>query len=106
MGIEARHPFSDRRVIEFFLLLPLKMKTFAPLPKRVIRAGMKGILPERSDAERVSPIPAVLSQHRSWLDQRAFWEPVTFSRILASVGEYVRTSIGGGDESARVAWRG
>ena len=46
MGIEARHPFSDRRVIEFFLSLPLPMKTYSPLPKRVIREGMQGILPE------------------------------------------------------------
>jgi asparagine synthase (glutamine-hydrolysing) len=46
MGIEARHPFSDRRVIEFFLSLPLHTKTYIPLPKRVIREGMHGILPE------------------------------------------------------------
>ena len=46
MGVETRHPFSDRRVIEFFLSLPLEMKTYSPLPKRVIRAGMEGILPE------------------------------------------------------------
>ena len=45
-GIETRHPFCDRRTIEFFLSLPLKMKTFAPVPKRVIREAMKGILPE------------------------------------------------------------
>ncbi len=47
MGVEPRHPFSDRRVIEFFLSLPLEMKTYSPLPKRVIRAGMEGLLPEK-----------------------------------------------------------
>lgn len=46
LGVEARHPFSDRRVIEFFLSLPLHMKTYTPLPKRVIREGMHGVLPE------------------------------------------------------------
>jgi asparagine synthase (glutamine-hydrolysing) len=46
LGVEARHPFSDRRVIEFFLSLPLHMKTYAPVPKKVIREGMRGILPE------------------------------------------------------------
>jgi asparagine synthase (glutamine-hydrolysing) len=46
LGVEARHPFSDRRVIEFFLSLPLHMKTYAPVPKRVIREGMRGVLPE------------------------------------------------------------
>ena len=46
LGIEAHHPFSDRRVIEFFLSLPLHAKTYSPLPKRVIREGMRGILPE------------------------------------------------------------
>jgi asparagine synthase (glutamine-hydrolysing) len=46
LGIEARHPFSDRRVIEFFLSLPLRMKTYTPMPKGVLREGMRGVLPE------------------------------------------------------------
>ena len=58
MGIETRHPFSDRRVIEFFLSLPLNMKTYSPLPKRVIRAGMNGVLPEKVRPARSLPIPA------------------------------------------------
>ena len=33
-------------MIEFFLSLPLHMKTYTPLPKRVIREGMHGVLPE------------------------------------------------------------
>ena len=46
MQVEARHPFLDRRVIDFFLSLPLSMKLHSPIPKLVIRTGMKGILPE------------------------------------------------------------
>ena len=46
LGVEARHPFSDRRVIEFFLSLPLHIKMYSPLPKRLIREGMRGVLPE------------------------------------------------------------
>lgn len=45
-GVEARHPFSDPRIIEFFLSLPVRMKCHVPLPKMVIREGMRGILPE------------------------------------------------------------
>ena len=46
-GIETRHPFADRRVIDFFLSLPLDRKVYTPFPKMVIRAGMQGVLPEK-----------------------------------------------------------
>ena len=46
-AIETRHPFTDRRIVEFFVALPLCQKTYAPLHKRVIRAGMAGVLPEK-----------------------------------------------------------
>ena len=82
MGIEARHPFSDRKVIEFFLSLPLEMKTYSPLPKRVIRAGMKGVLPEmvRSCTLYAHPgaafLTALLRQHAE------FWQSAAFPQAL------------------------
>ena len=92
MRIETRHPFSDRRVIEFFLSLPLKMKTFAPLPKRVIRAGMKGILPEKVRCRTRFAHPGGSFATSLVARSASILEPVTFSRILASVGEYVNVN--------------
>ena len=89
MGVETRHPFSDRRVIEFFLSLPLEMKTYGPLPKRVIRAGMEGILPElvRSRTSFAHPGQAfqssLLSRHSDFL------QPAAFKQALGPVRRYV-----------------
>jgi asparagine synthetase B (glutamine-hydrolysing) len=46
MGLEIRGPFSDRRVIEFAVSMPLEAKLFAPWYKAVLRRSMEGILPE------------------------------------------------------------
>ncbi len=92
MRIETRHPFSDRRVIEFFLSLPLKMKTFAPLPKRVIRAGMKGILPEKVRCRTRFAHPGGSFATSLVARSASILEPATFSSILASVGEYVNVN--------------
>ncbi len=89
MGVEARHPFSDRRVVEFFLSLPLKMKCSVPLPKMVIREGMTGILPEgvRLRAQRDHPGPAFRS---ALLRKYQTSEPLSISkRALETVGDYV-----------------
>ncbi|MGH9544211.1 MAG: asparagine synthase (glutamine-hydrolyzing) [Terriglobales bacterium] len=98
MGVETRHPFSDRRVIEFFLSLPLEMKTYGPLPKRVIRAGMEGILPElvRSRTRYAHPGQAfqssLLSRHSELL------QPAAFKEALGPVRRYVNLDAA---ESAR-----
>jgi len=46
-GIEFKHPFFDRRLIEFMLTLPPKFKYSEGLSKRLLRIAMKGILPEK-----------------------------------------------------------
>ncbi len=46
-GIEFKHPYFDRRLIEFMLSLPPKFKYSEGLTKRVLRDAMKGILPEK-----------------------------------------------------------
>lgn len=45
-GIEPRSPFSDRRVIEFAVRMPLEAKLFAGWYKLLLREAMAGILPE------------------------------------------------------------
>lgn len=46
MGVEPRSPFSDRRVIEFAIRMPLAAKMCVPWYKHLLRDGMSGILPE------------------------------------------------------------
>ena len=46
MGVEPRSPFSDRRVIEFAIRMPLAAKLCVPWYKHLLRNCMAGILPE------------------------------------------------------------
>ena len=46
MGVEPRSPFSDRRIIEFAIRMPLAAKLSMPWYKHVLRSGTVGILPE------------------------------------------------------------
>ncbi|TLS69045.1 asparagine synthase (glutamine-hydrolyzing) [Mariprofundus erugo] len=45
-SIEARVPFLDHRLIEFTLGMPDHFKLSAGVTKRVLREGMRGVLPE------------------------------------------------------------
>lgn len=45
-GIEPRHPFMDRRIVEFMASVPPEVKYRYGYNKRVLRRAMKGILPE------------------------------------------------------------
>ena len=46
-GIEFRHPFFDRRLIEFMLSLPPEYKFYQGVSKTLLRESMKGILPDK-----------------------------------------------------------
>ena len=45
-GVEPRSPFSDRRVIEFAVRMPLAAKLASPWYKHLLRQGTAGILPD------------------------------------------------------------
>lgn len=45
-GVEPRSPFSDRRMIEFAIQMPIEAKLFSPWYKHVLRKSMEGVLPE------------------------------------------------------------
>ncbi len=45
-GVEPRSPFSDRRMIEFAIQMPVEAKLFTSWYKHVMRISMKGVLPE------------------------------------------------------------
>ncbi|MDP2163236.1 MAG: asparagine synthase-related protein [Hydrogenophaga sp.] len=44
-GVEPRSPFSDRRMIEFAIRMPLAAKLAIPWYKQVLRSGSAGMLP-------------------------------------------------------------
>lgn len=44
--VELRSPFSDRRVIEFALQMPIEAKLSIPWYKHILRLGSAGLLPE------------------------------------------------------------
>lgn len=46
-GVEPRSPFSDRRMIEFAIRMPVKAKLFASWYKHILRRSMDGVLPEK-----------------------------------------------------------
>jgi asparagine synthase (glutamine-hydrolysing) len=46
-GVEGRHPFYDRRVIEFAFAIPEEQRARLDLTKFVLRKAMKSLLPER-----------------------------------------------------------
>jgi asparagine synthase (glutamine-hydrolysing) len=92
MGVETRHPFLDRRVIDFFLSLPLKMKSHVPLPKMVIREGMKGILPDRVRLRTCYAHPGAAFLG-SLLPKRKALRPLEW-QTLASAREYVNVDYG------------
>ena len=45
-GIEARHPFFDKRLVEFCLALPWDQKVRDGWSKRIVRRGAAGFLPD------------------------------------------------------------
>jgi asparagine synthase (glutamine-hydrolysing) len=45
-GVEGRHPFYDRRVIEFAFAIPEEQRARLDLTKFVLRQAMKGLLPD------------------------------------------------------------
>ena len=76
-SIEARVPFLDYRLVEFVLGLPDGHKIARGTTKRVLRAGMQGILPERV-RNRVDKLGFVTPEE-IWLRQR---RPDLFRRAL------------------------
>jgi len=55
LGVEERHPFADRRVVEFCLALPEEQRWHGQTLKVVLREAMRGILPERVRTKQTQP---------------------------------------------------
>jgi asparagine synthase (glutamine-hydrolysing) len=59
-GVEPRHPFTDRRLVEFALALPGRFKFGAGLNRLILRQAVQGILP---DTLRLRGQKTVFSPH-------------------------------------------
>ncbi|MBI2059057.1 MAG: hypothetical protein HYT87_04735 [Nitrospirae bacterium] len=51
-GVEVCFPFLDRRLVELVFRMPAGMRIRAGVGKRLLREGLRGILPERTAARR------------------------------------------------------
>jgi asparagine synthase (glutamine-hydrolysing) len=47
-GVECRMPFMDYRIVEFIFSLPVESKVGGGYTKRILRAAMKGLLPDET----------------------------------------------------------
>jgi len=65
-GIEARHPFLDKRVVEFGLALPWDQKVRDGWSKWIVREGTAGLLPDKVRWRRNRWV------HVGWKFQRPF----------------------------------
>ncbi|PWB39704.1 MAG: asparagine synthase (glutamine-hydrolyzing) [Rhodocyclales bacterium] len=68
-SIEARVPFLDHRLVEFVLGLPDACKIHGGVTKRVLREGLRGVLPE-SIRVRMSKLGFVTPEEH-WMRQEA-----------------------------------
>ena len=71
-SVESRVPYLDHRLVEFALGLPDDYKLAGGVTKRVLRAAMTGILPERIRT-RVDKIAFATSEARWLLGPEAPW---------------------------------
>jgi len=74
LGMEARHPFADRRLIEFAFALPETMSAQGDFNKRLLREATRELLPrvvtERADKTQFSAVYGHrLEAQRSYIDE-------------------------------------
>lgn len=51
-GVETAYPFLDRDLISFLMSIPGEMQSHEGVPKALLRASMKGVLPEKLESRR------------------------------------------------------
>lgn len=69
-GVEHRHPFADRRVMEFGMAIPEDLRRRGGVMKFMLRAAMRDYLPEAVAARVTSPEGSgvFLAPMREWID--------------------------------------
>jgi asparagine synthase (glutamine-hydrolysing) len=71
-SVESRVPFLDHRLVEFALGLPAEFKIGGGVTKRVLRAAMSGVLPDRI-RDRVDKIGFETPEARWLSGERRVW---------------------------------
>ena len=66
VGLEARVPFMDYKLVEFMLSLPLSVKLSKGNPKHLLKKAMSGIVPDQIINRKKMAFAAPVSQ---WLNQ-------------------------------------
>jgi asparagine synthase (glutamine-hydrolysing) len=81
MGVEVRHPFLDRRLVEFVLAIPGEQLFRLDVSKNLLRRAMAGLLPERirQRARKTSFTP--------------FLELMVWNRAMDEVQEILRSPL-------------
>lgn len=103
-ALDVRHPFLDRRLVEFGLGLPPTLTTRPHASKWVLREAMRGIVPElvRTRVGKGSQI-----ERHAWSlsAQRTLLEPLVRDPILADLGVVdagaLRSAFAGAQHQAR-----
>ena len=89
--IESRVPFLDHRLVEFALGLPDSFKLGGGVTKRVLRAAMSGVVPDRI-RDRVDKI-AFETPESSWLTgEHRGWFRAELDQAIESTNRLVPTS--------------
>jgi asparagine synthase (glutamine-hydrolysing) len=87
-SLEARHPFCDRRLIEFCLALPSGQKLYRGWSRSILRRAMEGILPSeiqwRKDKGDMSSNfkLRLLQDERKTLEQSVLGEPEIIEKYV------------------------
>ncbi len=98
-SIESRHPFFDKRLVEFCLALPLKQKAGRGVSKAIIRKSLKNKIPEKTLLRGSSAVnlnlrfcPAIIATQEDLIAE-------VFSDNLKDVERYVNV------EQAKTAYK-
>ena len=111
-SIESRTPFLDYRLVEFVLGLPSEFKISQGMTKRVLREGMKGILPEeiRMRIDKIGFATAEeewVKQQNPELFRKAIQQAVDISQgiLKPSIYHKVEQMIAGKEPFSFFLWR-
>jgi hypothetical protein len=84
-GLELRHPYMDRRIVEFVRTLPIRMIFRDGLTKWILRRAMHGILPEKIRVRRTNGI-TWQALHFGWQQERQKIEGMLQESRTCSLG--------------------
>lgn len=85
-GMELRHPFFDRRVLEFLLSVPVVRKLGQGRPKMILHRMLSGALPSVQEAPGEFAEVRKMHRHQSRELMRAHWEECFADSRLVSLG--------------------